>query len=209
MHIACAVELASRQSSLSTGCLRTSLPPSVPSAVPDCAERQDRRLAGDGEQLVECFNTRQAAASHQDPITSTPPSRFVQPLECIRKPLGPFGGEGVVFYLATHMLQRRRHPDQPPYPARNSSWHVPDHNRESSPKRSAQPGQASIRDSPDSARPVAEQGVLDPSTGGESSSARLPPGRRNYWRYRSRVSSSIFFRSSSSWVAFFFLFSSC
>lgn len=95
----------------STECLRTSLPPSVPSAVPDCAERQDRRLAGDGEQLVECFNTRRAAAAHQDPITSMPPSRFVQPLECIRKPLGPFDGEGVVFYLATHMLQRRRHPD--------------------------------------------------------------------------------------------------
>lgn len=49
MLIACAVEMASRQSNLSTGCLRTSLHPFRPSAVSQCAERQDLRLAGDRE----------------------------------------------------------------------------------------------------------------------------------------------------------------
>lgn len=48
------------------------------------------------------------------------------------------------FYLAMHILPGPGTLDQPPYQARDSSWHVPDHNRESSPKRSAQPGQKSV-----------------------------------------------------------------
>ncbi|MHB1075845.1 hypothetical protein [Thiobacillus sp.] len=47
-------------------------------AVLQCAERQDRRLASDGEQLVECDNTRLAAATaYQDHVDAA----FAQPLE--------------------------------------------------------------------------------------------------------------------------------
>ena len=107
MRIACTVEMASRQSSLSTGCLRTSLHPFRRQRT----ERQDPRLGGEANNLIECFNTRRAATARQDHVDAA----FAQPSSASESRLPPSLAKGPSLPCHVPATGSRRHPDQPQY----------------------------------------------------------------------------------------------